>query len=133
PSVSQSGGSQLVQLPAALAGSLKVDSGWNVLTDALSKQLSSLGTDPSSLPHLTTLFNLPAVIIVFIVTALLVVGIKESATFNNLIVFIKIAVVLLFIVGAVHALNPANWHPFIPPNTGKFGEFGWSGVMRGAS
>src|SRR5204863_6978475 len=47
-------------------------------------------------------------------------------------VFIKIAVVLLFIFGAAHAINPANWQPFIPPSTGIQGEFGWSGVMRGA-
>lgn len=78
------------------------------------------------------LFNLPAVFIVFAVTTLLVVGIKESATFNNIIVFIKLAVVLLFIVGAFHAINPDNWKPFIPQNTGSFGHFGWSGVMMGA-
>jgi APA family basic amino acid/polyamine antiporter len=77
-------------------------------------------------------FNLPAVIIIAIVTALLVVGIKESANFNNVIVFVKVAVVLLFIVGAAHAINPANWHPFMPPATGTRGEFGWSGVMTGA-
>src|SRR5881296_2979089 len=82
-------------------------------------------------------FNLPAVIIIAIVTALLVIGIKESANFNNAIVFVKVAVVLLFIVFAAHAVNPANWHPFIPPQTVKdgvpvAGEFGWSGVFTGA-
>jgi len=133
PALSQAAGTQLIQLPAHIAQSLKMDGGWTVLTDALGKQISVLGTDPSSLPHLTALFNLPAVIIVFVVTVLLIVGIKESANFNNIIVFVKIAVVLLFIVGALHAINPANWHPFIPPNTGTWGEFGWSGVMRGAS
>ncbi len=78
------------------------------------------------------MFNLPAVIIIALVTALLVIGIKESANFNNVIVFVKLAVVLLFIVGAAHAVNPANWHPFIPANTGTRGEYGWSGVMAGA-
>src|SRR5213083_383885 len=77
-------------------------------------------------------FNLPAVIIIAIVTTLLVIGIKESANVNNVIVFIKVAVVLLFIVAAAHAVNPANWHPFIPPNTGDRGAFGWTGVMAGA-
>src|SRR5438876_7242303 len=77
-------------------------------------------------------FNLPAVIIIAIVTTLLVIGIKESANVNNVIVFIKVAVVLLFIVAAVRAVNPANWHPFIPPNTGDRGAFGWTGVMAGA-
>jgi APA family basic amino acid/polyamine antiporter len=82
-------------------------------------------TDPA-------IFNLPAVIIIALVTTLLVVGIKESANFNNVIVFIKLAVVVLFIVGAAHAVNPANWHPFMPANTGNRGEFGWTGVMAGA-
>lgn len=82
--------------------------------------------------QVSALFNLPAVFIVFAVTTLLVVGIKESATFNNVIVFIKLAVVLLFIAGAFHAINPENWKPFIPLNTGSFGHFGWSGVMMGA-
>ena len=80
----------------------------------------------------TAIFNLPAVIIIAIVTTLLVVGIKESANVNNVIVFVKLAVVLLFIIGAAHAINPANWHPFMPPNTGTRGEFGWTGVMTGA-
>src|SRR5215813_5965065 len=78
------------------------------------------------------IFNLPAVIIIAIVTLLLVIGIRESATVNNIIVFVKVAVVLLFIVGAAHAVNPANWHPFIPPSTGARGHYGWSGVMQGA-
>src|ERR1051325_10891433 len=77
-------------------------------------------------------FNLPAVIIIAIVTALLVIGIKESANVNNVIVFIKVAVALLLIVAPVHAVNPDSWHPFIPSNTGNRGEFGWTGVMAGA-
>jgi len=87
----------------------------------------------------TAVFNLPAVIIIAIITALLVVGIKESANVNNVIVFVKVAVVLVFIVGAIHAVNPANWHPFIPPQTVGpdglpiKGAFGWSGVMTGAA
>jgi basic amino acid/polyamine antiporter, APA family len=80
----------------------------------------------------TAIFNLPAVLIIAIVTTLLVVGIKESANVNNVIVMVKVAVVLLFIVAAAHAINPANWHPFIPPNTGVRGEYGWTGVMTGA-
>jgi basic amino acid/polyamine antiporter, APA family len=80
----------------------------------------------------TAIFNLPAVLIIAIVTTLLVVGIKESANVNNVIVFVKVAVVLVFIVGAFHAINPANWHPFMPPSTGTRGEFGWTGVMTGA-
>jgi APA family basic amino acid/polyamine antiporter len=78
------------------------------------------------------LFNLPAVAIVLLATMVLVIGIEESAKVNNLIVVLKIAVVLLFIAFASKYVNPANWHPFIPPNTGRFGEYGWSGVFRGA-
>src|SRR5438093_1259964 len=82
--------------------------------------------------QVAAIFNLPAVIIIGIVTFLLVIGIKESANANNVIVIIKVAVVLLFIVGAAHAVNPANWPPFIPPNTGVRENFGWTGVVGGA-
>jgi len=82
--------------------------------------------------QVAAIFNLPAVIIIAVVTLLLVIGIRESATVNNVIVFVKVAVVLVFIIGAAHAVNPANWHPFIPPSTGARGHFGWSGVMQGA-
>src|SRR5829696_2918072 len=79
-----------------------------------------------------SLFNLPAVLIVLIATTILVVGIRESAKVNNLIVVLKLAVVVLFIIFGLQYVNPENWKPFIPPNTGHFGEFGWSGVFRGA-
>jgi APA family basic amino acid/polyamine antiporter len=78
------------------------------------------------------LFNLPAVLIIAFMTALLVVGIKESANLNNAIVIVKVCVVLLFIAFGAKYIVPANWHPFIPENTGKFGHFGFSGLMRGA-
>jgi basic amino acid/polyamine antiporter, APA family len=79
-----------------------------------------------------SLFNLPAAFIVLLATWILVVGIKESAKVNNLIVVLKIAVVVLFIIFGLQYVNPENWKPFIPPNAGPFGEFGWSGVFRGA-
>ncbi|HEY6807406.1 MAG TPA: amino acid permease, partial [Gemmatimonadales bacterium] len=78
------------------------------------------------------IFNLPAIIIIALVTTLLVIGIKESANFNNFIVLVKVAVVLLFIVLTIGAVHPANWHPFMPPNTGDPQNFGFSGVMAGA-
>src|SRR5258707_7993313 len=81
--------------------------------------------------QVTAIFNLPAVIIIAIVTLLLVIGIRESANVNNVIVFIKVAVVLLFIVGAAHAVNPAHWHPFIPPSTRTRRHFCWSGGLQG--
>jgi basic amino acid/polyamine antiporter, APA family len=82
--------------------------------------------------HVTALFNLPAILICLALTALLVVGIRESARFNTTIVIIKVAVLTLFVAMGVHYMNPANLHPFIPPNTGTFGSFGWSGILRGA-
>src|SRR3989442_792099 len=101
-------GTQLIHIP---------DQGWKAVTDALLQTVSARGIDPNTLPHVTAVFNLPAIIIIAIITTLLVIGIKESANVNNVIVFVKVAVVLLFIIGAAHAVNPANWHPFIPPNT----------------
>jgi APA family basic amino acid/polyamine antiporter len=80
----------------------------------------------------TAIFNLPAVLITVLVTMLLVVGIQESASVNNVIVMVKVAVVLLVIAGGAMFVNTANWSPFIPENTGTFGQYGWSGIMRGA-
>jgi APA family basic amino acid/polyamine antiporter len=78
------------------------------------------------------LFNFPAMIICLALTALLVVGIRESARVNTTIVIIKVAVLALFVSFGAHYVNTANLHPFIPPNTGQFGSFGWSGIVRGA-
>jgi APA family basic amino acid/polyamine antiporter len=75
--------------------------------------------------------NVPAMFIVGFITFLLVLGIKESATFNNVVVAIKMSVILTFIAVGVAYINRNNWHPFIPPSLVP-GEFGWSGVVRGA-
>jgi APA family basic amino acid/polyamine antiporter len=80
----------------------------------------------------TAVFNLPAVLITLAVTLLLIVGVSESATVNAVIVVIKVAIVLVVIGAGALFIVPANWHPFIPANTGTFGEYGWSGVLRGA-
>jgi APA family basic amino acid/polyamine antiporter len=80
----------------------------------------------------TAVFNLPAVVITFAVTALLIVGVSESAKVNSAIVVVKVAVVLIVIGAGAMFIVPGNWHPFIPENTGHFGEYGWSGIMRGA-
>lgn len=78
------------------------------------------------------LFNAPAVAIVVLVTIILVIGIRESATFNAFIVFLKVAIIIAFILIGVFFIKPDLWHPFVPPNKGVFGVFGWSGVLRGA-
>jgi APA family basic amino acid/polyamine antiporter len=76
--------------------------------------------------------NIPAVIVVFLVSVLLVFGIKESARTNAAIVVIKLAVVVVFIGMGWQYINPVNYTPYLPPNTGEFGAFGISGVMMGA-
>jgi len=78
------------------------------------------------------LINLPAVFIVALMSTILVIGIKESASVNNVIVVLKVLIVMVIIAIGLGHLTPANWHPFIPPNTGEWGTYGWSGVLRGA-
>jgi basic amino acid/polyamine antiporter, APA family len=79
------------------------------------------------------IIDLPAVLITLVVTAILVIGIKESARINSVIVTVKIAVVLLFIVACFGYVRSDNWHPFIPENQGVFGKFGLSGILQGAT
>lgn len=81
-----------------------------------------------------SIVNFPAVFIIALLSTLLVIGIRESAGFNNIIVAIKIIVILLFIGFGISYIDTSNWKPFIPPNpTGEFGNFGFSGVLRGAA
>jgi APA family basic amino acid/polyamine antiporter len=78
------------------------------------------------------IFNLPAVLIVVVVSLVLVIGIRESASVNSLIVILKIAVILIFIGLGWSYIRPSNLQPLLPANTGAFGAFGWSGVLAGA-
>jgi len=77
-------------------------------------------------------FDLPAVLVVLACTALPLAGMRTSAAVNDVIVVAKIVALVVLVVVGAHYVYPANWHPFIPPNTGTFGEFGWSGVARAA-
>ncbi|MBV9087477.1 MAG: amino acid permease, partial [Acidobacteriaceae bacterium] len=110
---------------------------WERLATILPR-LQGAGVDPASLPHATGTFNLVAFIAIALVTLILVIGIKESANFNSAIVIIKVTIVLIFIgiatrfVLAHPSTLSANWHPFVPPNAGAFGKYGWSGVARAA-
>ena len=99
---------------------------------ALSAAPGTLVAVPGGDP-VTAIVNLPAILLVVGVTALLVVGIRESASINTIMVAIKVGVVFAIVIGAVWFITPSNWTPFVPPNTGKFGEFGWSGVIRGGA
>ena len=76
------------------------------------------------------ILNLPAVLIAAIVTAICYVGIRQSTMFNGVVVAIKVTVVVLVIAFGAYYVNVDNWVPYIPPNTGVFGEFGWSGIVR---
>ncbi len=76
--------------------------------------------------------NLIAIVIVAAISTILIIGVQESARFNAVIVFIKVAVVILFIAVGYFYINKSNYTPFVPPNTGKFGSFGWSGVLAAA-
>jgi basic amino acid/polyamine antiporter, APA family len=76
--------------------------------------------------------NLPAIFIIGIVSALLIRGIQESARVNSIIVVIKVAVVLAVVGAGLFYIKSQNYVPFIPENTGEFGHFGWSGILRGA-
>jgi APA family basic amino acid/polyamine antiporter len=81
----------------------------------------------------TSTFNLVAAIGTMIITGLLMAGVRESVRFNNVVVAIKVCVLLGFIAVGVCYIDPRNWSPFIPESTtGRFGEFGWSGVWRAA-
>ena len=104
--------------------------------------VSSFSLTPDQLaavPHATTSFNLVAFLAILAVTVILIVGIRESANFNTFIVFVKLTAVLTFIAVALPfvlkhpEVGHANWHVFLPQNTGSFGSYGWSGVLRGAA
>jgi basic amino acid/polyamine antiporter, APA family len=76
--------------------------------------------------------NVPAMVVVALTTSVLVVGIRKVGQVNTILVAIKVIVILLFIAFGLFYINPQNWFPFIPPNSGEFGVFGWSGVLRGS-
>lgn len=120
----------LVQLPDTGA--------WVRQTTALTGSLADKGIDISTLPHATGLFNLVAAVGVLLVTILLVVGIRETAWANNIIVAIKLFVLMLFVGAGLywiidHPQQAADhWTPFIPENLGSYGKFGWTGVARAA-
>jgi len=97
------------------------------------------GVDAAALPQATGVFNLVAFLAIAVVTTILVIGIRESANLNTAVVIVKLSVVLIFIViaGVWVSRNwgtaVQHWTPFIPASTGKYGEFGWSGIATGAA
>jgi basic amino acid/polyamine antiporter, APA family len=77
------------------------------------------------------ILNIPAIFLIAVLTTLLVIGVRESAGFNNIVVAIKVAIIFLVIGFGFSFVNPDNWDPFIPPNQGP-GVYGWDGIVRGA-
>jgi APA family basic amino acid/polyamine antiporter len=103
--------------------------------------MAPLAFDPATGTWSTTgaLINLPAIFIILAVSILLVIGIKESAKVNNAIVAVKLVIIVAFILAGVWFVKASNWvtpsNPmgaFIPPNLGP-GQYGWSGIVRGAA
>lgn len=130
PALTASPGTMLVQMP---------NGNWEHLA-RMQNTITTMGIDPSSLPQMAASFNLVAFLAILAVTTILVIGIKESANFNSAIVIVKVGIVLVFIAiaGTYVIQHPdttinVNWKHFIPPNTGEWGSFGWSGIARAAS
>ncbi len=105
---------------------------WEVLS-SVAARLAAQGVDVATLPQTIAVGNLLAAGIVLVMTAVLVRGIHESANVNAAIVVVKVTVVVVFIVAGAFYVRPEHWTPFIPPNAGEFGRFGYSGIVRGAA
>lgn len=132
-----------ILLPPKLAGApgtafILYHGHWERLTGQMQKALALAHIDPVSLPHQYSVFNLLACVAILLVTTVLIVGIKESVNLTFFIVIVKLCVLLVFIgLGANYILGHraeavANWTPFLPPNTGHYGNFGWSGIATAA-
>jgi APA family basic amino acid/polyamine antiporter len=79
------------------------------------------------------LINVPAVLIVAAMTWLLYVGVRFSAGANSYMVALKVGIIIIIVIAGLSYIDTANWHPYIPPNTGVRGHFGWTGIMQGAA
>ncbi len=132
-----------IHVPPKLAGSpgtvfVLYRGHWERLTAQLGKALELSHLDPASLPHQHSSFNLLGFLGILFVTTVLVIGIKESVRLNSTVVIVKLCVLVVFIgLGASYiaghrAEAVANWTPFLPANTGHYGDFGWSGIATAA-
>lgn len=130
PEFTSARGMELLQVPANIPG---IDAGWFPKTPQIIEFLANHGVDAGSLPMVTSILNVPAMFVIALITMLLVIGIKESANFNNIMVIIKVAVIILFIALGFAFVKSANLHPFIPERIGEWGHFGWGGIMRAAA
>ncbi len=135
-------GTKLLQLSPAAASELRLAPGWVELSDEIRTDLEAKRIAWEQLPQVTALINIPAMLVIAATSALLVIGIREAAWFNNVIVAVKIGIVLTFIAAGISFIRVENLRPFIPPNPDEFrslsgfvenfGHFGWTGVFRAA-
>jgi APA family basic amino acid/polyamine antiporter len=105
---------------------------WEVLANVV-QRLAAQGIDPAALPQVTAVFNALAASVVLVMTVVLVAGIRESANFNAVMVIVKVAVIVVFIGVGLAFVRAEHWQPFIPENTGEFGRYGYTGIVRGAA
>jgi basic amino acid/polyamine antiporter, APA family len=125
-----------------LVGAATVATGWSGYAVRLIGQLgihipselsqAALSFDGGRLSGTGAYVNLPAVFVIVLITCVLVVGIQESAFVNSIIVAVKLAVIVVFLVFCFPHVKPSNWVPFIPPNAGHVGVYGWTGIFAAA-
>ena len=129
-----------------LVGAAAVSVGWSAYAQAFAKSLfgvdlpaawanAPVAWDAVSQRFYATghVMNVPAAAIVLACSACLLLGIRESARANRVVVFIKVAVVLIFLAVCVRHIRPELWTPLVPPNLGTFGAFGISGIFQAAT
>jgi APA family basic amino acid/polyamine antiporter len=125
-------GTVMIEVPNNIADQLHMRHGWSVLNNDVIELFHKHNIPYEGFSQVTAIMNIPAMFIVALITGLLVIGIKESARVNDVIVYIKVAIVVTFIVIGLPLVNSANWGgKFIPESTGWF-EYGWTGILRGA-
>ena len=108
--------------------------GWDlVLEYTVAATTVSISWSRYLIVFLEGVVNIPAFLIVVLMSIFLIRGTEGSSIFNGFIVFLKVAVILTFVVLGWKYINTENYTPYIPANTGTLGEFGWSGVLRGAA
>lgn len=113
---------------------ITVSISWSRYLTFLLKEMGiSLPTSLTACPYEGGILNLPAMLIIFLISLLLIRGTRQSSNFNIFIVFLKIGIILLFVGLGWKFIRTENFHPFLPPNTGTFGSFGVSGILRGAA
>ncbi|HZS45656.1 MAG TPA: amino acid permease [Blastocatellia bacterium] len=132
PQFTASPGSELVNVTADAASKLHMSAGWTVLTGDLKDVFAKYSVDYTHFDHIVSVINVPAMIIIAAASLLLIIGVQESANVNNIIVIVKVAIVLVFIIAGIGYVSTATWGgKFIPDNAGPY-KYGISGILRAA-